>query len=136
MQAHYQLSDAAFAQKFHDCTLTPQWFTHEAHLRLAWVYIRQFGLEKAEKALCTDIARFDRTFDDGTKFHTTLTVAAAKVVHHFMQKGTYPNFQALIEAHPRLIYNFKDLLLSHYEAGVLFSNEAKYTYVKPDLLPF
>ena len=79
MEEHDQLSDQEFAQQFADCSLPPQWFSHTAHLRLAWVLLREYGLERTRLLMCEQIQRFDQTHGDGTKFHQTLTEAAVQV---------------------------------------------------------
>lgn len=136
MQDHYSLSDDEFAKQFRLATLDPQLFNHEAHLRLAFILIKRHGVEEAEDQLCQQIAHFDQTFGDGTKFHKTVTVAAAKAVHHFMGRSSAENFPELLSKFPRLKTNFKDLLACHYGFDVFCHPKAKNTFVEPDLLPF
>lgn len=137
METHYQLTDETFEAQFRERTLNPQLFAnHEAHLRLAWIHIKKYGIEQACKNLCTQIQAFDATFGDGTKFHHTLTVASARVVYHFMQKSKASSFQELITKFPRLKTNFKDLLDQHYQTNIFASETAKAHYLEPDLLPF
>ena len=102
-----------FARQFADCTLIPQLFNHEAHLRLAWIHVREFGVEQAAVNLCSQIQKFDATFDDGTKFNTTVTVAAVKAVNHFMERSSTTTFPAFIAENPRLKTDFKGLIASH-----------------------
>ncbi len=136
MEAHQQLTDQEFAQQFAACTLPPQWFSHTAHLRLAWVLLKEHGLEATQKLMCEQIQNFDRTHGDGTKYHRTLTEAAVQVVHHFVQKSKTQSFDVLLEEFPRLHHNFKSLLLSHYSEQVLFATEAQHAYATPDIMHF
>ena len=136
MQDHYSLSDDEFAEQFRTATLNPAYFTHEAHLRLAFILIKHHGIEGAMDQLCRQIAHFDQTFGDGTKFHKTVTIAAAKAVHHFMGRSSAKSFPELIAEFPRLNTNFKDLLACHYGFDIFSNPEAKRTFVEPDLLPF
>ncbi len=136
MPSHYDLSDDEFAQQFEACTLVPQLFNHVAHLRLAWIHIRQFGAEQAAMNLCTQIKRFDATFDDGTKFNTTVTVAAVKAVNHFMEQSATTTFPDFIAENPRLQTDFKGLLASHYSFDVFTHPAAKQSFVAPDLASF
>ncbi|MEL6536219.1 MAG: hypothetical protein AAFQ98_12460 [Bacteroidota bacterium] len=133
---HYFLSDRELAKRFANCTLNPELFNHEAHLRLAWIYIKLYGLEKAEIYLCDQIQQFDATFGNGTKFHRTLTMAAAKMVNHFMLKSTATDFASFIREFPRLKTNFRDLLSQHYGVDVYLHSSAKQVYLEPDRLPF
>lgn len=38
MKTHHQLNDQQFEEQFQNCTFDPTLFTHEAHLRLAWIH--------------------------------------------------------------------------------------------------
>ena len=137
MKTHFELSDNEFETQFRECTFPPQLFSsHEAHLRLAWIHIKKYGIDQACENLCAQILKFDQTFDKGDKFHYTLTVAAARVVYHFMLKSKADTFEGFIQEFPRLKTHFKELLDQHYQVDVFSSEEARVRYLEPDLLPF
>ena len=136
MTNHFSLSDDQFEQQFKDTTLDPTLFSHEAHIRLAWIHISKFGVDLAAEHLCKQIAIFDATHDDGTNFNKTVTVAAVKAVHHFMKKSSTKTCVDFIKENPRLIFNFKDVLNAHYSHNIFSDERAKKTYVEPDLAPF
>lgn len=136
MKSHYNLSDLEFERQFKNCTFNPKLFSHEAHIRLAWIYVNNYGVEAASENLCQQIKLFDATFDDGTKYNKTITVACVKTVNHFSQKSKATNFKDFILEFPRLKTNFKDLLDAHYGFDIYYSKEAKKYYLAPDLLPF
>lgn len=130
------LSDDTFENQFATCTLEPTLFDHKAHLRLAWVHIRKYGVEQAIANVCPQIQRFDQTFDDGTKYHQTLTEAAIQVVHHFMGRTATDTFEGMLKEHPRLVDSFGDLVHAHYSKELLSTAEAKTNHVEPDLMAF
>lgn len=136
MEKHFSLTDNDFAVQFENATLQPEWFSHEAHLRLAWIHITRYGVEKAVENICERIARFDRIHGDGTKFHKTLTVAAVRAVAHFIAQSSSHNFQDFIEEFPRLKLHFRELIAAHYSWNVFADMEAKHDYVPPDRLSF
>lgn len=136
MPSHYDLSDAEFASQFASCTLVPQLFNHEAHLRLAWIHISDAGVDQAAENLCRQIRTFDATCDDGTNFNTTVTVAAVKTVHHFMQRSDTTRFSDFIQENPKLLSAFKSLIATHYSYDIFSDPAAKHTYIEPDLAPF
>lgn len=136
MEAHYQLTNEQFSQQFSDCTLPPQWFSHTAHLRLTYILLQQYPLEEARQLMCSQIQTFDQTFGDGTKYHRTLTEASIQVVWHFMSKSITTTFPELLAEFPRLVDNFKGLLLTHYRPETLFPPPANTVYQQPDLLVF
>ena len=133
---HYYLSDRELMKRFENLTLNPELFNHEAHLRLAWIHIREFGRVQAEENLCAQIERFDAAFGDGTKFHHTLTVASVKMVAHFVGRSRANNFQSFMREFPRLRSHFQDLLDQHYGIDLLTHPTAKEEYVEPDRLAF
>ena len=136
MELHHQLSDAEFEQQFASASLDPSFFSHEAHLRLAWIHIRQYGVDQACESICAQIQRFDSIYGDGTKFNKTVTIACVRAVYHFMLKTSADNFQEFIQEFPRLKYHLKDLIDCHYSFDIFRSTVAKTKYLAPDLLPF
>ncbi|MCB0638204.1 MAG: hypothetical protein KDC54_16355 [Lewinella sp.] len=136
MEAHYQLSDAGFAAAFADLSLDPILFTHEAHLRLAWIHLRQADPAAVSNLLCTQIPRYASHVGAPGKFHRTVTVAAVYAVAHFMQNDEATTFPAFLAAHPRLKTHFRELLATHYSFDIFASEKARVDYLPPDVLPF
>ena len=136
MQSHRKLSDATFLRKFRACEIEPSAFTHEAHLRLAWIQIRKYGLARAEKNIQEKLKSYVKWAGAPEKYHTTLTVAAVRMVDHFMEKSSTNNFWDFIDEYPALINDFKSLINSHYSFDIFKHNRARLSYVAPDLAPF
>ncbi|WP_228237377.1 hypothetical protein [Allomuricauda sp. M10] len=130
------MTDFEFVHLFETGHLPPSLFTHEEHIRLAYIYLKNFGEESAIDKCCGGIREFDRLHGDGTKFHKTLTVASVKAVHHFMKKSKSTTFDDFIVEFPKLKTSFKLLLDQHYAFDLLKSVKAKSEYVAPDLIPF
>ena len=135
-EKHLLLSNQQFEEKFENSTLSPVLFTHEAHLRLAYIHITKYGLKKAIDNLCKQIAFFDQKFDEGKKFNKTVTIASVNVVNHFINKTTSKNFRGLVEEFPRLKTHFTALLKTHYSRNIFADKMARNHYLEPDLLPF
>lgn len=136
MTNHFALTDEQFEQQFEDTSLDPTLFSHEAHIRLAWIHISKYGVDLAAEHLCRQIAVFDATHDDGTNYNKTVTVAAVKAVNHFMEKSSATTCAAFIKENPRLIFNFKDLINAHYSQNVFKDEVAKRVFIEPDLAAF
>ena len=130
------MKDAQFEEQFANCTLNPDLFSHEAHLRLAWIHIGKYGLERAIKNVSAQLINFTIFLGETDKYNETVTVAAVKIVNHFRLKSHCDNFKDFIHAHPRLLNNFKELLESHYTTDIFVSEKAKKVYLKPELIPF
>ncbi len=133
---HSQFSDIEFIEAFEKAVLNPKLFNHEAHLRLAWIYLQSYGEQKAIEKTCSAIEHFDIVYGNGDKFHTTLTVASVKVVNHFIKKSEATSFFDFIEAFPQLKMAFRKFLEQHYTPEALTHEKAKANYIPPDFLPF
>ena len=115
MGKHYKFSDLEFEMHFKKCSLDPELFSHEAHLRLAWIHINKYGLDMAIKNICVQLRDFVASFGAQDKFNKTLTVAAINAVYHFMQRSNSENFRDFINAFPLLKDDFKKLIGCHYK---------------------
>jgi len=136
MESHYNLSDLAFMQAFHNCTFPADLFTHEAHLRLAWIHISTHGLKRALIAVPHDIKTYVTALGAEDKYNETLTRAAVYAVHHFMQRSKSNSFTSFIGQHPTLLRDFKSLIQSHYRHDIFNNEEARHQYLAPTLQPF
>jgi hypothetical protein len=136
LEGHFALSDEMFEQQFEYCQLDPSIFNHEAHLRLAWIHIKKYGLDNAIENICNQLLIYVNFLGARDKYNKTLTIAAIKAVNHFMNKSLPGNFNDFMQQFPRLKYNFKELIASHYTVDIFNSDIAKKEYLEPDLLPF
>jgi hypothetical protein len=136
MQNHFQLSDQDFQATFAAAAFEPALFTHEAHLRLAWIHLRQYGVEQAIEHITAQLKAYVEKLGAADKYNETVTIAAIRTVDHFMRKSASDNFADFIHEFPRLKYNFKELLSFHYKKDVFTSEQARREYLEPDLLPF
>jgi hypothetical protein len=69
---------------------------------------------------------------DAGKYHETITRAWIMAVHHFMSHSTRHECAAsFMEANPVLLDS--KIMLTHYSAEVLFSPEARRSFVRPDI---
>lgn len=136
MEKHFDLTDHEFETQFADRSLEPSLFTHEAHLRLAWIHINRYGVEAAIDNICQQINAFATAHGDHDKFHKTVTVAAVRAVYHFILKSESGDFADFIAEHPRLKSSFKQLIDAHYGIDIFKSEQARKEFIEPDLLPF
>ncbi len=136
MEAHFQLSDQEFERQFAFCQLDPSLFSHEAHLRLAWIHIQQHGQEQAEINIQKQLQDFVASVGATDKYHATLTVAAVRIVGHFIKTSSAETFSQFMEEYPRLKTAFKGLVEQHYSFDIFQSAEARATFLAPDLLAF
>lgn len=136
MEKHFTLTDDQLEWQIRHCEFAPEDFTHEAHLRLAWILIGRYGIETAEVQIQELLLRFVDFAGAKDKYNTTLTIAALRAVYHFWQKAETNNFRDFMREFPRLKTNFKELIAAHYGFDIYASDQARLAYIEPDLLPF
>ena len=135
-QGHYTLTDNMFEEQFENCSLNPTIFTHEAHLRLAWIHIKKYGVDKAIDNIRCQLQNYVGFVGAKDKYNETLTIAAIKATYHFMLKSDADTFEGFIDENPRLKNSFKDLMAFHYQSDIFNSPIAKKKYLMPELLTF
>lgn len=127
--------DLAFQSRFESGDLPPSAFDHRAHVRLAWIYLSQHDPDAAHRRMRSVLLAFlARNGIGAGKYHETLTRGWILAVRHFMDRTVEArSAEAFLEANPRLLD--RDILLSHYSAERLLSDEARAAFVEPDLAP-
>lgn len=124
--------DRDFRAAFEAGKVSPEVFSHEAHLRLAYVYVVEHGPEAAQERMREALLSFLAAHQIPTaKFHETLTGAWVLAVSHFMDRSPSSSFAEFITKSQALLDS--KVMLTHYSAGTLFSPEARASYVEPDL---
>ena len=136
MERHVELSDILFEEQFSNGSLNPAIFSHEAHLRLAWIHINRYGIDRAIENICTQLQDYVEFLGVKDKYNATVTIAAIRAVYHFMLKSETKDFQRFIAENERLKFNFKELVGYHYVTDIFKSEKAKMEYLEPELLPF
>ena len=113
------LNDEELLRQIEDCTLEPSLFTHEVLLRLSWILIRKYGFKEAVTKNCEIKEQYYIKALNSKKFNVTLTKAYTEILYHFMEKSKTNDFEKLLREFPRLKYNFKDLVRTHYGYDIL-----------------
>ena len=127
--------DQDFRRQFEGLTIPRGQFGHREHLRLAYVYLSEHDIETAHRLMRDAILSYLSHLGlDGTKYHETITRAWIMAVRHFMEKtsGTQ-SFEVLIQTHPVMLDS--KIMLTHYSAELLFSPEARASFIEPNLDP-
>jgi hypothetical protein len=148
------MTDDEFLTAFEACRLFRKDWTHEAHVRMAWLYLTRVGSDEAAlgrvrcgiKKLSSAFVRRQqlscrvrpqpRTEPDPRGldgYHETVTVAFVTVIASRVKPGEdFPAFRA---RNPDLFDRTLPALLKHYTPERLFSAPAKAEFIEPDLAP-
>ena len=127
--------DAAFVRAFESGEVLPADFNHAAHVRLAYTCLCGNDIDGAISTMKTALLAFlNRNGISENKYHDTLTGAWVMAVDHFMKtRAPTESAAAFMRANPELLDS--KIMLTHYSAEVLFSAEARVSFVAPDIQP-
>jgi hypothetical protein len=123
-----------FLRRFEAAEVGQRDFRHRDHIRMAWLYTTEYGRERAEARATAGIRHLAERHGVPHKYHETLTRAWVRAVAHFVAADRdVKDFDDFLRRHPALLR--RDLLLTHYTAGLLWSDEARMRWVEPDVAP-
>ncbi len=148
-----------FLTRFEECTLDRAEWTHDAHVRMAWLYVnRSDSYRTAKSKVRTGIKKLNAAFlaqqnrpcgatapaepvavaepvaeTKPTGFHETITTAFLRIVAARGRTGE--SFASFRNRNPDLFDRKLSALLTHYSPELLFSEAAKKKFVQPDLEP-
>jgi len=127
-------SDEEFLRSFEECSLGAKCWTHAAHIRMAWRVIETSpSFEHALERIRSGIMRFNSS-KNSIGYHETITLVFAQLIDGRRQQGE--SWLVFAENNPDLFD--KNVLDQFYSRDLLFSEEARQTFIEPDLknLPF
>ena len=127
-------SDRRFRAAFESHRVPPSQFSHEAHVRLAYIYLAERDVESATRRMREALLDFiEHNGIPRSKFHETITRAWVLAVRHFMDRSSSSSSADFLSKNPELLDG--RIMFTHYSASVLFSSDARTSFVEPDLDP-
>jgi len=114
---HYAFTDEELVRNLEDGTFPPALFTHEAHLRLAYVLLSELDLNTAINRVCIILKRYVAAVGAGDKYDELLTIAAIRIVYRLMRKEPAATFSEFLGQNPELRTNFRSLIEGYYNSG-------------------
>ena len=104
--------DRAFRSTFEAHAIAPSQFNHEAHVRVAYVYLSEHDVESAVQHMREALLSFiEHSGIPSAKFHATITRAWVLAVRHFMDRSTSTSFADFIAKNPDLLDS--KIMLTH-----------------------
>lgn len=133
------MTDGEFLSAFEECSLPPEQWTHQAHVRVAFLYASRHDLKAAIDRMRSGIKKHNASdnmpvaIDRG--YHETITQAFMHLVFAAnLKSGPYVSSQDFCDAHPELLNKY--VLREFYSREQIMTWEAKAEFVPPDLCPF
>jgi hypothetical protein len=125
-------TDSQLADALERCTLDPSLFTHEAHLRVAFHFLRHAAWLDAVLRMRSALQSYASKLGKPKLYHETITLAyMALIAERMAEQPQYPDAAAFLDANPDL--RDRKALLGHYSAGRLASQRARDQFVLGDL---
>ncbi len=130
------MTDDEFLEAFEECRIPKEFWTHEAHVRMAWLYLRRRPLDEVIPFVRLAIQRYNASLGNTEGYHETITLAYLILIDARIDRGSSEQtFAAFSRAFPSLLDRNLSVLLEHHSHDLLFSSEAIRGFVEPDLVP-
>ncbi len=134
--ARASAADRRFLTQFRDCSLPEAEWTHRAHVRLAFLYLVAWPLERSVRELRSGIQRYNASLGKAPDlYHETITVAMATLVHGRLGRGELSDFECFQADHADLFSWNPPVLFRYYSRRRLLSKQARLEFLVPDLEP-
>ncbi|BFZ02593.1 hypothetical protein BsWGS_05633 [Bradybaena similaris] len=128
------VGDEIFLKAFEDATLPFENWTHEAHLRMAWNYIKEHGKDGAVPYIKLYIQKYNEKHRGKLRstYHETITMFFIHIVSDAIVKSVNASesFEEFVSNNQHLMD--KNLILEYYNKETLFQEQARNRFIQPD----
>ncbi|XP_072037200.1 uncharacterized protein [Amphiura filiformis] len=135
-KSFHSVGDETFMKAFEDTTLLFEDWTHEAHLRMSWNYVKKYGEEQATPIIRNGIQKYNEQNKEKIErgYHETVTRFYISQVALAIKKCD-PNatFEEFLAVNRHL--TDRQLLFKYYSEDLINSPVARLRYQAPDLQP-
>jgi hypothetical protein len=128
------MTDDELRRMFESGEPPPGGFHHEQHVRVAWMYLRQFPLAEALGRFTTALRHFAERQGSPGLYHETITVAFVLLINERLRSSHGGSWEEFAVLHPDLLRWKPSVLDRYYRDDTLCSDRARQTFVMPDRL--
>ena len=128
------MTDDEFLARFENASLPRSKWNHAAHLRMAYLYLRNgSSWEEALPQVRERIRYFNAAHRNYSGYHETITAAFLRIVYHRLHQTTEAaaSFDAFQSQNADLFEGIT-FLLRFYDKATLLSPDARVGFVPPD----
>jgi hypothetical protein len=126
------MTDDELIAAFESTELPAEQFSHEAHVRVAWWYLRATSLPDALTRFSTGLRRFATAKGAPHKYHETITVAYLLLIAERLERGRDLDWREFAAANRDLLRRTPSVLSKYYTEALLGSDRARVEFVLPD----
>jgi len=135
------MDDQELIRRFEECSVGREAWTHRAHVKVAYLYLRRHGFPEALRRMRTGIKRLNACngVEEGptSGYHETTTHAFLHLIAATMgaYDSAFPceNADAFCDTHPQLMT--KNVLRLFYSPQRRLDPRGKTEFLEPDLAP-
>ncbi|CAO3696156.1 unnamed protein product [Umbelopsis ramanniana] len=136
---YHSVGEEVFMQAFEDHTLDFRQWTHRAHVRMAWNYLREMDKEEARPLIKRGIDSYYKANKDKVKFtyNETITEFFVELICTAVQADALSgqsednDFFEFLERYP--ILKDRKVINRFYSRELLHSDQSKQQFIQPDL---
>ena len=124
------MTDHEFLQALESCALPESQFGHAAHVRAAYLYLRQADFVGALDRMRRAIRNYATHHGKPDRYHETITVAyVALIQQHLCERGPSDGWESFMRDNPELLD--PDLLARFYSREQIESAIARKIFLLP-----
>jgi hypothetical protein len=128
------MTDVELTRALERCEIANENFRHVSHLHVAWVYLAESSsVQQAADKTRDTLRRFAAAAGKPQKYHETITLFWVHLLSRVRAASRGEHLEEIVHANPQLLE--KNFPLAYYSTERLFSNEARTSWVEPDLKP-
>ncbi len=125
------MTDEELVKAFESTALPASAFSHAAHVRVAWWYLRGQPFHRALDQFATALRAFAASKGAAHKYHETITVAWMALVAERHARTPDLEWDAFAAAHTDL-FERPSLVTRYYSPEAIASETGRRTFVLPD----
>ena len=126
------MTDVELTRALERGDLATEDFHHASHLHVAWVYLDESSsVQQAADKMRDTLRRFAAAAGKPEKYHETITLFWVHLLAYAASSGE--SLEEILHANSQLLE--KNFPLTYYSSERLFSDEARISWVEPDLKP-
>ena len=129
------MTDQEFLDAFERCTLPKEQWTHSAHIRMAWLYLREQPYEIAITKIREGIQKYNASMGNSIGYHETVTCLYARLVRDRMRTIGATSWEVFAQGCDDLFDRKSPPSLKYYRKETLELPEARARFIEPDLQP-
>ena len=128
------MTDAELTRALERGEIANEHFHHVSHLHVAWVYLAESStVQQAATKMRNTLSRFAAAAGTPQKYHETITMFWVHLLSRTRAASDGERLEEIVRANPQLLE--KNFPLAYYSTERLFSDEARTSWVEPDLKP-